>query len=92
MNKAKRLTGIALATSAAALFLAAPLTSHAGSAGDMVKCAGVNTGKGKTFCKNPNNACKGQNSCKGSGIVPLPEKFCDAVGGKNIGPAGAKKG
>lgn len=92
MNKAKRLTGIALATSAAAMFLATPLTSHAGSAGDMVKCAGVNVCKGKTFCKNPNNACKGQNSCKGSGIVPMPEKSCDAVGGKNIGPAGAKKG
>ena len=87
MRKVKKFTGIALATTAAAVFLTAPMLSHAGTQA-MVKCAGVNACKGKTFCKNPNNACKGQNSCKGSGIVPMPEKSCEAVGGNNIGPAG----
>lgn len=89
MNKARRMTGIALATTAAAMFLTVPMVGHA-DAGPMVKCAGVNSCKGKTFCKNPNNACKGQNSCKGTGIVPMPEKSCDVVGGKNLGPAGKK--
>lgn len=62
--------GLALATTAAALFstgLAAP-TVHAADDGT-VKCAGINSCKGSSECKTAKSECKGHNSCKGQGWV-----------------------
>lgn len=65
-------SGLALATTAAALFStmtpSAQAASHAG--GDMtVKCSGVNSCKGTSECKTAKSECKGHNSCKGQGWV-----------------------
>ena len=65
-------TGLALATTAAALFstLGAPAQAASHAGGDMtVKCSGVNSCKGTSECKTAKSECKGQNSCKGQGWV-----------------------
>ncbi len=81
MDRAKRLTAIALATTAAAMFALAPLSAtHAG--GKTVKCVGVNACKGKSSCKGPESAGKGQNSCKGHGWVAVTKEVCEQLGGK----------
>lgn len=80
MNRAKRLTGIALATAAAAMFALAPLPATA--AEKTVKCMGVNACKGKSSCKGAESAGKGQNSCKGHGWVAVTKEVCEQLGGK----------
>jgi hypothetical protein len=77
----KKLTGAALATAAALLFAAAPITSV--SADDSgVHCMGVNACKGQGACKSASNACKGQNACKGKGMTMMgSEKECADKGG-----------
>lgn len=63
-------TGLALATTAAALFSTATAPVLAAShAGGMVKCSGVNSCKGTSECKTAKSECKGHNSCKGQGWV-----------------------
>lgn len=87
MNTAKKLSGAAIATAAAALLLSGCAMDGSYSGMGMgtktatVHCAGVNSCKGKTACKTANNACKGQNSCKGSGWLPMSKADCDAKGG-----------
>lgn len=79
MKTAKRLTGIALAATAATLFSAAPMNvSVAGSKGH---CMGVNACKGMSACKTANSACKGHNACKGTGFVVVDEQTCEQLGG-----------
>lgn len=85
MSTARKLTGFALATAAAGLFLAAGALSPAmagQSEGAKVKCEGVNACKGHSDCQTANSACKGQNSCKGQGFQTLSEKECDAAKAK----------
>lgn len=74
----------ALATAAAALFLAG---AHAAVAADdshegKVKCEGVNECKGHGSCKTATNACAGQNGCKGQSHVWLSQEACDAAKAK----------
>lgn len=76
----KKLTGAALATTAAMMFAFAPVSVvHADDA--MVHCMGVNACKGQGACKSAENSCKGQNACKGHGWEPMSEKDCSAKGG-----------
>ena len=84
MNTAKKLTGIAIASAAAAMFLTG-CESMYGSKADTkaatVHCMGVNACKGQTACNTANNACKGQNSCKGTGWLPMTKEECAEKGG-----------
>jgi len=82
MISVKKLTGLALATAAAALFAGAP-AAIAGEKGEgAVHCSGVNACKGKSGCATASNACKGKNSCKGKGWVGMSKEACEAIGGK----------
>ena len=81
MNTANKITGLALAAAAAAMFTMAPVAQAAKHEG-MVHCTGVNGCKGKSECKTASNACKGQNSCKGKGMQSMSEKDCKAKSGK----------
>lgn len=81
MTKTHKLTGMALATAAAAMFAMATVpTAYAGDSA--VKCMGVNACKGKSSCKTANSSCKGLNSCKGQGFVEVPKDVCDQLGGE----------
>lgn len=80
--RAKKITGFAIASAAAAMFAGAPMiASGAAHEGD-VKCAGVNACKGNSSCKTADSSCKGQNSCKGTGWVKMSKEACEAIGGK----------
>lgn len=82
MSYSNKLTGIALATAAAAMFAAAPV-SAAESNGSTVKCMGVNACKGHSSCQTADSSCKGLNSCKGQGFVEVRnEEVCEQLGGK----------
>ena len=76
-------SGIALAATAAALFVAGVSAPMAYAADDGVKCAGINSCKGASECKSATNECKGQNSCKGHGwATKKTAEECKAAGGK----------
>ena len=79
MKTARKTTGFALAATAAAMLAAAPM---AASAGDKVKCVGVNSCKGTSDCATATSSCKGQNSCKGHGFLALSMAECTEKGGK----------
>ena len=81
MNNVKKITGLALAAAAAAMFMAAPAANAAKHEGKE-HCTGVNACKGKAECKTASNACKGMNACKGQGFISMSEKDCKAKGGK----------
>ena len=77
MDKNRRLVGLAVASAAAALFLAGtPATAEDRGNLVKVKCYGVNACKGQADCKTSMNSCKGHNSCKGQGFVTMGEKAC----------------
>ncbi|MBN9231138.1 MAG: hypothetical protein J0I93_09820 [Legionella sp.] len=80
MNKVK-LTGVALAVSAASMFAVAPAFAADDASTAMVQCKGGNSCKGQSECKTADNACKGQNSCKGKGVVKMTKEDCDKAGG-----------
>jgi hypothetical protein len=84
MKVATKLSGIALATAAAALFVAAPVSTALADAGaaSPEKCMGGNSCKGQSSCKTAHNACKGQNSCKGTGFIMATAADCAKAGGK----------
>lgn len=87
MNTVRKASGIAMASAAAALFLAgcqtgspnAGMSSEAKTA--QVKCFGINACKGTTQCATATNACKGHNSCKGTGWMMTTQSTCDDKGG-----------
>ena len=85
-NTARKTIGsAALATAAAALFMAAPVM--AGSMHDGAskgKCMGGNACKGQSACKTANSSCKGMNSCKGEGYVMASKAKCKDLGGKFV--------
>lgn len=94
IKTASRLTGITLASAAAALLLAGCSSYGGGSAEATkassakmadVKCSGINSCKGSSACATATSSCKGQNSCKGKGWVKASKADCAAKGGKVIG-------
>lgn len=79
-----KITGIALAVGAAAMFSMAPLHAESTATADVatVKCQGGNACKGLSACKTATNACKGQNACKGKGVAMMMSKeACEKAGG-----------
>ena len=79
MQTVKKISGLALATAAAALFAAAPIATVSAADAAKVKCEGVNTCKGQSACKTATSGCQGQNSCKGKGFLQLTKADCDAA-------------
>jgi hypothetical protein len=86
MNSKRRTNGAVLATAAAALFMAAPISvnadSHEGAAEPMGQCMGGNSCKGQSACKTANSSCKGQNACKGEGMTQTTKAECNEAGGE----------
>lgn len=81
MTTRSKIAAAALATTAAAMFSMAPMTTaQAGSEAD-VHCFGVNKCKGHNDCKSATNACKGQAACKSQGFVSMSKHACDEIGG-----------
>ncbi|MEO8039075.1 MAG: hypothetical protein ABI794_09905 [Betaproteobacteria bacterium] len=82
MIEKSKVTGVAIATAAAAMFLAGCQSSGNGvlqsadSSSAAMKCFGSNACKGQGECKTAMNACKGQNECKGHGFLKMTEKAC----------------
>jgi len=72
MTHSKKTVGVALATAAAALFIAGTSVGNAANGSPSVvkaKCFGGNACKGQSECQTTTNACKGQNACKGEGFT-----------------------
>ena len=89
MNQAKKLSGVALAASAATLLLAGMTATTVASAGETVaevKCSGINSCKGTSACATATSACAGQNSCKGQGWIKASAEECKTKGGKEVTP------
>ena len=83
MSKMK--SGMALAATAAALFVAGAGAPAAYAADAGVKCAGINSCKGTSECKTASNECKGQNGCKGHGwVTSKTAADCTSAGGKVV--------
>jgi hypothetical protein len=80
-----KLLGLALATSAAALFLSgcasAPAGGDAQSSDAKVNCEGANGCKGLSECHTAKNQCAGQNACRGQGWLSLTAEECKKATG-----------
>jgi hypothetical protein len=75
----KKILGLAVAASAAALFITGCASMGSGANGGTeakVACTGGNACKGQSECKSANSSCKGQNACKGQGFVSLTPDEC----------------
>jgi hypothetical protein len=86
MNQVKKLSGVAMASAAAALLLAGVSTTVV-SADTMpaeVKCSGINSCKGTGACATATHSCAGQNSCKGHGWVKATAEECKTKGGEVV--------
>jgi hypothetical protein len=71
---AKKLTGVAIALSAASMFATATISdAFAQGVVSGIKCEGGNACKGKSECKSAKNECKGKNACRGKGFVMAKE-------------------
>jgi len=81
MNKAKKLSGLAIASAAAAIFAVTPMMASAEADKVDIKCTGINDCKGQGACKSKSNACAAKNSCKGKGWIHGTEKQCKDMGG-----------
>ncbi|UCD70382.1 MAG: hypothetical protein JSW48_14860 [Betaproteobacteria bacterium] len=82
--KGSKLTGVAIAASAASLFLGGceSTTGQQSSRTEAkIACEGANACKGLSECKTANSACAGQNECKGQGLVMLSAVECAKVAG-----------
>jgi len=77
VDNSKRMTALAIAGAAAAMFvMGVPSASAADDGTVKVRCYGANSCKGQAECKTAMNSCKGHNSCKGKGFVMMSEKAC----------------
>ena len=83
MNTAKKLSGAAIAATAAVMLMSGSVVSagEAPAVKAQVHCLGVNSCKGTSGCATANNACKGQNSCKGQGWLAMSKAECAEKGG-----------
>lgn len=75
----KKILGLAVAASAAALFITGCANMGSGTNSGTeakVACNGGNACKGQSECKSANSSCKGQNACKGLGFVSLTPEAC----------------
>ncbi|MEK6208787.1 MAG: hypothetical protein AABM64_00220 [Pseudomonadota bacterium] len=83
LMEGKKLAGMALAATAAALFMTG-CANMGGGGGTSAKvhCEGANACKGMSDCKSANSSCHGQNACKGQGFVSLTPVECQKVSGR----------
>jgi hypothetical protein len=83
MNK---VSGIAIAAAAAALFAAGAATAPTVLAADAgVKCTGINGCKGQSECATAKSSCRGMNGCKGQGwVTKASAAECEKAGGKVV--------
>ena len=82
MIKGKKLAGMAIAASAAALFIAGCANTGGTSGSDaQIACEGANKCKGMSDCKTPTSECAGMKDCKVSGFVKLSAVECRKVTG-----------
>lgn len=80
MSTKKKISTVAFAATAAALFSTMPMTAaHAEAA--KIHCYGVNKCKGQNDCKTAKNSCKGMSSCKGQGFLAMSKEECNKEGG-----------
>jgi hypothetical protein len=86
MRRTTGITGAALATAVALMFVGnafAADSSSSGASSAQVKCVGGNACKGQSACKSAASSCKGQNACKGKGFVMADtDAACKKMGGK----------
>ena len=76
MDHSRRLIGAAIATAAAALFVAGGAGVAAAQDDTVkVKCYGANACKGQSDCKTVLGD-KGKNACQGKGFKMMSEKAC----------------
>jgi len=89
------INGKAIAMTVAGLLLAAGTTrlAHADDKAKeaKVKCAGINSCKGKGACSSASNGCSGQNGCKGKGWVEASAKECKDKKGTVVSDKDAPK-
>lgn len=81
MKSARKVSGVALAATAATLFTIAPLNLSASQQASG-KCVGGNSCKGQSFCHTATTSCAGQNSCKGQGWIKATKAECAEKDGK----------
>jgi hypothetical protein len=81
----RKILGLAVAASAAALFITgcANMGGASHSTEAKVACNGGNACKGLSECKSANSSCKGQNACKGQGFVSLTPDECKKATGRS---------
>ncbi|MBI3529741.1 MAG: hypothetical protein HY067_17460 [Betaproteobacteria bacterium] len=81
----RKILGLAVAASAAALFITGCANMGSGGGGTEAKvaCNGGNSCKGQSECKSANSSCKGQNACKGQGFVSLTPDECKKATGRS---------
>ncbi len=75
----RKILGMAVAASAAAIFMTGCANMSGGGTEAKTACNGGNACKGQSECKTANSACKGQNACKGQGFVNLTPAECKAA-------------
>jgi hypothetical protein len=78
----KELAGLALAATAAALFMTGCANMGGGETSAKAHCEGANACKGISDCKSVNSSCHGQNACKWQGFVSLTPAECQKVSGR----------
>jgi len=73
-----------IATAVALLFITGGVIANASEStkAAQVRCSGINSCKGQSFCATAKNACAGQNACKGKGWLKVSRKECSAKGGR----------
>jgi uncharacterized membrane protein len=73
-----------LATAVALLFIGGGFIAHADNNLGLaqVRCFGINSCKGQSFCASAKNACAGQNTCKGQGWLRVSREECSAKRGR----------
>jgi uncharacterized membrane protein len=72
-----------MATAVALLFITGGVVANADHSGGavQVRCSGINSCKGQSFCATAKNACAGQNACKGQGWLKVSREECSSKGG-----------
>jgi hypothetical protein len=83
MSNTTSLSGAALATAAAALFVSTSFIAVPNVQAEeaIVKCHGVNACRERGNCGSTDHKCAGRNACKGKSFVPVTKKICDQLGG-----------
>ena len=74
---------VSLAMAVALLFISGEAVAHTDDkvAFSKVRCSGINSCKGQSFCATARNACAGQNACKGQGWLRVSREECTSKGG-----------